>query len=336
MINKEAENNTLREFIPEQEILPLLYSIVNTKLDTLANLDYFLQLIVDIGSKIVCARNSSLVIFTECLESFFTDSKKKFESHIHPIQNVCRSESHITIPLILRETKDAFGYLRVEGKVNNQNFDSRDLFLLLLLSRQATLKIENDLLYKRVQKNLASTLGAIIRAMETREQYIQAHSQRVTQWALNIAADLGLDEKEKEILRLAGLLHDLGKIGIPDAILSKKEFLTEDELALIRNHPLIGEEILDSLESFTMEKAIIRNHHERLDGSGYPDGLADDQISTSLRIIAVADSFEAMTSPRPYHKAKSLVESVKELEYLSNEKYDKHVVQSLKRLLTAH
>ena len=340
MIRKEVVTALPNETFQESEIFPLLYSIVNSKIDTIYNLDNFLQLIVDAGAKIVSARNSSLVIFNENIDSFLSDSKnQKKEEEFSPFRNVLRSESHITIPLKLREVKDPFGYLRVEGKLDQedqQKFDSKDLFLLLLLSRQATLKIENDFLYKSVHRNLTNTLGTMVNMLESRNRYIHSHSQRVTQLALNIAEKLSLDQKERDALSLAGLLHDIGKIGVPDSILDKKDTLSMDEFDVIKTHPVVGEDMIRPLEFLTLEKSIIRHHHERLDGSGYPDGLQSEEIPMCTKVIAVADCFDAMTSNRPYRKAKSSLDSMKELECLADEKYDKDVVYVLKKSLLSH
>lgn len=336
MINKRSENNLSNESFSEAEIFPLLYSIINTKLDTMSKVENFLQLIVNVGAKIVGARNSSLVIFTDNIDLLIPEAKKTSRREGHSFRNVYKSESHITIPLILREMKDPFGYLRVEEKLDNRKFDSHDLFLLLLLARQATLKIENELLYKQVHRDLTKSFGVIVNILESKNKYTYFHSQKVTQLALSIAEQLSLEAKDKEALRLAGILHDIGKIGIPDTILSKKDELSLDEVELVKTHPSIGEDIIKPLEFLGFERSIIRHHHERLDGSGYPDGLTQDDIPLCTRIIAVADSFEAMTSNRPYRKAKSSVDSLKELEYLADKKYDKEVVWGLKKTLAAN
>lgn len=331
MINKESTNTDQSQTATEAQIFPLLYSIINTKLDTMANMEHFLQLIVDTGARIVSARNSSLVIFTEKMDIPSSDSKNKDDSF--SLQNFCRSDSYIVIPLLLRGLKDPFGYLRVENKQDNQKFDSKDLFSLLLLSRQATLKIENDLLYKRVHQDLIDSLLSMVNMLESRDRYTYSHSRRVTRFALAIAEDLALDQKDKDILRLTSLLHDIGKIGIPDSILNKKDHLTNDELEVIKTHPLVGENIMRPLEFLASERSIIRHHHERLDGSGYPDGLEEDSIPLCTRIIAVADSFDAITSNRPYRKAKSYADGIQELEQLADEKYDRYVVNSLKKVI---
>ncbi|MCL6582794.1 MAG: HD domain-containing protein [bacterium] len=331
MINKEATNINQTQAASEAEILPLLYSIINTKLDSMANMDHFLQLIADTGAKIVSARNSSLVIFTDKMDIPSSEAKARDEPAM--MHNFCRSDSYIVIPLLLRGLKDPLGYLRVENKQGNQKFDSKDLFSLLLLSRQVTLKIENDLLYKRVHQDLIDSLLSMVNMLESRDKYTYSHSRRVSQFALAIAEELGLDQKEKDVLHMSGLLHDIGKIGLPDSILNKKDSLNKDELEMVKTHPLVGENIMRPLDFLALERSIIRHHHERLDGSGYPDGLEGDELSLCTRIMAVADSFDAITSARPYRKARSYADGLEELTRLADEKYDRYVVSSLKKAL---
>ncbi len=135
------------------------------------------------------------------------------------------------------------------------------------------------------------------------------------------------------ILRIASLLHDIGKIGIPDSILIKEGKLTPEEWDKIKTHSLIGENIVKPLAFLSQEGKIIRSHHECYDGSGYPDGLKGEEIPLSARIISVADSYDAMTSHRPYRKAKSPRKSLDEIVRLKGIKYDPRIVQSFKRCL---
>jgi len=139
--------------------------------------------------------------------------------------------------------------------------------------------------------------------------------------------------EEKESLQLGGWLHDIGKIGIKDSILSKPGSLTPEEYEIIKTHPLVGERILKPLGLLSVECQIIRNHHERWDGKGYPDGLRGKEIPFLARLFSVADSFEAMTSDRPYRKAKSVREALEELEALSWIQFDGEMVKALKEVV---
>src|SRR5262249_40392938 len=137
-------------------------------------------------------------------------------------------------------------------------------------------------------------------ASEARSPYTQGHAARVTTYALALAAQVGIPEGEREVLHRGSLLHDIGKISIPDAILNKPGPLTADEYEVIKQHPVEGQRIIQPLDSLRDVIPLVRWHHERPDGRGYPDGLAGDAIPFLVRILSVADVYDALTSPRPY------------------------------------
>jgi len=167
-------------------------------------------------------------------------------------------------------------------------------------------------------------------AVEAKDPYSRGHSERVGRYAEKIAQRLNLPEEAREILRDAARLHDIGKIGIEDKILKKEGKLSLEEKEVIRKHPIIGENILRPLKSFSRLLEPIRHHHEFLDGSGYPDGLKEGQIPLITRILTVADIFDALTTERPYRKALSYQEAKKELKILADEgKIDRKVVEAL-------
>ncbi len=141
---------------------------------------------------------------------------------------------------------------------------------------------------------------ALARAVEAKSPYTQGHAERVTTLALDLAAEVGVQESERESLRKGALLHDIGKISIPDHILDKPGALTAEEYALVKQHPIQGAHIVEPLRSIRDAVPLIRWHHERLDGRGYPDGLAGDQVPVLVRVLSVADTFDAMVSARPY------------------------------------
>ena len=146
---------------------------------------------------------------------------------------------------------------------------------------------------------LVTMILALIRAVEARDAYTRGHSERVTAYAAKIAKRLKLDADSRELLLYAGKLHDIGKIAIPDLILNKKSALNADERAAIEAHPAKGVEMINSLKFLKRCFPLIRHHHERYDGNGYPDRLRGDQIPFLARILSVADAFDAMTSERP-------------------------------------
>jgi putative nucleotidyltransferase with HDIG domain len=180
--------------------------------------------------------------------------------------------------------------------------------------------------------NLINTLQSLVAAIEARDRYTQQHSQRVTQLAVGIAEEMGCTQEEIDTIKFAGILHDIGKISVSDAILLKKGKLTEEETKVIQTHPLIGEKILRPLGLLPAEKAIVRHHHERWDGKGYPDGLVKEEVPLLARIIAVVDSYDAMTSNRPYRLARNDGKALDELVRCSGTQFDKDIVEAFKNI----
>ena len=309
----------------KDEILSLLNSLIKADIDSIEDLENFLQQVVTTSAAIVSAQRSELVLFNEeTLQS---------SSFINESEEIIRTDHTICLPLVLRGLDHPMGYIEVHNRRDGGSFDFRDVISLLMVGRQATLKIENDLFYRGIYENMIEMLKSMVNIIETRDPYIRSHSSRVADYALKIAKDIRLSVQEMDIIRISCLLHDIGKIGIPDSILAKKGHLTDEEWKKIRMHSLIGENIVKPLGFLSQEGEIIRAHHECYNGSGYPDGLKGEDIPLSARIIAVADSFDAMTSQRPYRRAKSPKESLEEIEGLKCVKYDPWVVESFKKCM---
>ncbi len=233
------------------------------------------------------------------------------------------------VPLHIKE--EPFGVLVVAGR--QQAFSDQEMRLLCFLGEKAALCVENLALYESVMQNLHATLRALVGAIEAKDSYTEQHSKRVTALAVAIAEEMGCSEEELEALRFAGHLHDIGKIGIRDHILLKPGKLNGEEYAMVKAHPVIGQSIVRHLGLLPLEQDIIRHHHEAWDGSGYPDGLAGEEIPLLSRILAVADAYDAMTSDRPYRKAKSRLESLEELRCNRYKQFDGRVVEACLRVL---
>jgi putative two-component system response regulator len=165
---------------------------------------------------------------------------------------------------------------------------------------QARLQVAKRIVGLQTSQTLVFTFA---RAVEAKSPFTQGHAGRVTHYALALAAALGLSETDRETLRRGGLLHDIGKISIPDAILNKPGPLTPEEFEVIKQHPSLGEEIVKPLQSLQDTLPLIRWHHERRDGQGYPDGLRGDDIPLIVRVLSVADTYDAISSDRPYRPA---------------------------------
>jgi putative nucleotidyltransferase with HDIG domain len=207
--------------------------------------------------------------------------------------------SLMAVPLKIRAK--VFGVLTAAAGAG-KSFNEKALFYLSFATQSAATSIENLALYENIYENLFATLYAFVKALEARDLYTRQHSSRVTQISLAMGRALGCTQDELDVLHCAGHLHDIGKIGIRDDILLKPDRLTAEEFEKIKEHPVIGADILNQVGLWDRERKIIRCHHERFDGTGYPDGLRGENIPFLARILSVADAYDAMASDRSYRK----------------------------------
>jgi len=173
-----------------------------------------------------------------------------------------------------------------------------------------------------------STLKALTAALETRDSETHGHSERVVTYSLRLGRECGLDSVHMKALEFGSLLHDIGKIGVPDAILRKPAKLTEEEWVIMREHPMHGQQILRGIEFLDRASCVVAQHHEKWDGSGYPLGLSGEDIDICARIFAVADAFDAITSDRVYRRGKSYEAAAQELDEWAGKQFDAKVVQA--------
>lgn len=189
-------------------------------------------------------------------------------------------------------------------------------------------------LYDELEDSTA-VIAAMILALEAKDEYTRGHSERVSKLAVQLGKKVGLDDKTLKILERAGLLHDIGKIGMSETILHKQGKLTDDEIAQIKLHPALGYKILQPLKSMAPLLQIVRSYHERCDGKGYPDGLTRDQIPVEARVLAVADAYDSITSTRPYRQGVAPEEGLKRLaSQVGTGQFDDDIVQSFIELMT--
>lgn len=185
-----------------------------------------------------------------------------------------------------------------------------------------------------LKHSLFQSLAALADAIALREAQAMDHQRNVSQVARTIAQLIGMPQEETEGVRVAATLHDIGFILVPSGILNKPGPLDESEMAVVRQHPVYGAEIVKNIEYPWPVAEVILQHHERIDGSGYPQGLAGDDIMLEARIIGVADVIESMLAPRPWRGALSLEEALQEIQGGSGAKYDPHVVEACVELYT--
>jgi len=240
----------------------------------------------------------------------------------------------LALPIKIRE--EIFGVMLVADKRGVAGFQGEDIFIARFLLDKAALSIENIALYESMVANMRSTLGALVSAMEAKDPYTRQHSRRVTNFSVLTAQIMGLGLEQIESLRFAAYLHDIGKIGVKDYVLLKDSELSPEEFEHIKRHPVIGESIIKDMDLTEAERSIIRHHHERWDGSGYPDGIAGQEIPLLARIVAVADAFDAMTSDRPYRQAKNGSQAAEELSRCAGRQFDKEIVKAFLEMLTRY
>jgi len=183
-----------------------------------------------------------------------------------------------------------------------------------------------------LERGYRMTLKALVAALEARDAETHGHSERVVAFSLRLGRELGLGEGEMRSLEFGSLLHDIGKIGVPDAILRKPAPLTDEEWREMRRHPEHGRQILSEIEFLEGAARVVAEHHERWDGSGYPAGLKGEEIDLNARVFAVADAFDAMTSDRVYRRGRGYDEAAAELEAFSGRQFDPRVIEAFRRV----
>jgi len=232
----------------------------------------------------------------------------------------------IYVPLSVRG--NVIGLLFVCRDSRRHPFTQSNVEFVSVLSGQAAAAIENARLYEKLEQSYLSMIVTLSGVVEARDLNTDKHMKDIAEYSVEIAKKLGLAEPEVENIRKAALLHDLGKVTVPDSILLKAGRLSEEEMDVIRKHPVHGAKMIEPVEPIKHAREIIRHHHEYYDGSGYPDGLAGQNIPLGARIIAVADAFGAMTTDRPYRNALTIDEAVKELGKFSGIQFDPDVVDA--------
>jgi putative nucleotidyltransferase with HDIG domain len=228
-----------------------------------------------------------------------------------------------------------FGVLAVAAENGAAPFSGKTSYYLNFLTQKAAYAVENLVLYENIYENLLSTLDALVQAIEAKDSYTRQHSRNVTDIALAIAEEMHCSADDIDILKVAGPLHDIGKIGVPDSVLLKPGRLDRDEYEVIKTHAAKGAEIVGRLGLWEREQQIILHHHERFDGNGYPGGLAGEDIPHLARILSVADVFDAMASDRVYRKGMPPESVVRTIQSGAGSQFDPEVVAVFHRLFVA-
>jgi len=311
-------NRELQQKIKEVESMNLILR----QLDQAKTSKDLFNTLVDVSGKVTICDEAHFCIFTqkmttpEIITSFVRDKDKAIAEAEFIEKDILKKVADDGMPFLIRGNNGngsvmaiplkirsrVFGILFLLIRAGRGCFSEKDLYFSNFLAQKASFSIENLALYENIYENLFSTLYAFVETIEARDSYTKQHSTRVSSYAMSIARAIGCSQEEIDELNVSGNLHDIGKIGIPDSILLKPGRLTDEEYEVIKKHPVIGSNIIGHFNLWSLEEKIIRHHHERWDGKGYPDNLRENEIPFLSRILAVSDVYDALTSDRSYRK----------------------------------
>jgi HD-GYP domain-containing protein (c-di-GMP phosphodiesterase class II) len=232
----------------------------------------------------------------------------------------------------IRQNENSYGWLGLVSFNLKEIFRQGELRMLISTAEQLAGVFANTDLYQDLEKFIVSMVKSLVFAIEAKDIYTKGHSERVSKYSMLIGKRLGLDKEESNNLKWASILHDIGKIGIPESILNKPDRLTDAEFDIIKGHSVKGGDILQPIDQLADSLSGIIHHHERYDGGGYPQGLKGEEIPLIARIIAVADTFDAINSTRAYRETRSPEKAFKIIEEVSGSQLDSNIVDTFKKV----
>ncbi|MFH1407189.1 MAG: HD domain-containing phosphohydrolase [Candidatus Omnitrophota bacterium] len=345
-VQKELELSKLYETIRPRAIALSTIHTIHRLISSLLKLEELLPRIARLSLQVLRANKCSILLLDENkkhlvskttvdLSGKMAYSKKMrlgkgVENRVAKTGNAVLHNTILAVPLVHEEI---MGVITVQSRIDKKPFDVFDKEILSTLAEQAVIAIKNAELYEEQERVTIGSIKSLATILDTKSPYTYTHSSGFIKLVLALAEELGLSEEETRHLHYAALLPDAGKIWVPEEILKKSSRLTGKEYKLVKEHPIKGVEIIKHIEVLKPVIPIILHHHERYDGTGYPNGLKKDKIPLGARIMALADAFEAMIYKRPYRSAMSIKSAVAEIKRHSGKQFDPKVVSAFLRLI---
>ncbi len=360
-VTQSLENN-IKRLEASKQTMQFVLTKITTSITSAKGIDTFLELIVEVTANALEAKVGVLMLLDDDKQELYVKAISGFQEEFRELRLkigeeapgwVAKHKKPLMIPRLHNKEVDSskelfepplmcvpllfqerlIGVLAVIGRLVGDTFQEEQVDMAENISAQTAVAVENDRLHMDVEKTYIETVTALAMAVEARDPYSRGHSDRVSDYSVGIAKKLNLNEEDIKNIKDAAELHDVGKIGISDEILRKYTDLDDAEMQIMHKHPAIGESIIKPVRALSNLCKIVRNHHEWLDGTGYPDRLKGEKIPFGAKVLAVADSFDAMTTDRPYHKAMSFEDAKKELSKYINIRYEKSVVEAFLEVL---
>ncbi len=361
---EQKDFDALEQRVQELSMLLELNKIIISTLD----LDNLLNLIMTLAAQVVSSEASSLMLLDETKqELYFNVALGEKREQIKQIrvkigEGIAGQVAQYGLPLIINDvSKDprfaskfddstqfkTKSILCVPLKVKNRiigvmeainqkkqgYFNMDNQYIFEIFASQAAVAIDNAQLFKKLRDASMGAINALTEAINAKDHYTAGHVDRVGEYALSIAQAMNLDEESIEVIKQAALLHDVGKIGIPETVLNKPGKLTDEEYTLMKGHSAMSAQIVGPIGLSPRIITAIKQHHERIDGRGYPEGLHDQDISLEARILCVADTYDAMVTDRPYRQGLSQDNAIAELKKYSGTQFDATVVETFIKVL---
>ena len=350
-IQKELELTELYETIRPRAIALSTIHTIHRLISSTLDIDELLPRIARLSVQVMRANRCSIKLLDEkkkmLIPNTTVDIRKNKRINLRNLPvgkgipgkavkrgKALRGKSYLSVPLI---DEDIIGIITVYDKTSGQAFTPFDQEILTTLAEQAVIAIKNAQLYKEQQDVVLGSIKSLAIILSTQAPHMYRPSRFRVKLTLEVGREMGMNQEELKSLEVASMLHDAGQVSVPNQILTKRRKLTGKEYEMVKEHPLKGVKIIEPLKALSPAIPMIMHHHEKYDGTGYPEGLKGDEIPLGARIMAVTGAFEAMVVLRPYRRrTKTIDEAIAEITRYSNKQFDPKVITAFVKVIRRH